>query len=257
MARETFQQALSLIFRHEGGYVDHPLDPGGATNMGITRATLASHRGRPVSKADVLALDRAEAARVYRARYWDPISADRLPRGLDLAVFDAAVNSGPGRAVRWLQRELSVREDGVVGPVTLAAARAQPIARLIRAYSRRRLGFLEALPTWTVFGRGWRRRVSETEAAALALAGQGAADRPSLRPKDETPMTDTKSLLASRTLWSNLIGLGAIVLSLAGIHTSAADTTGLAEAVPQVVAGLSFIASTIFRIGATKRIATM
>ncbi len=257
MARETYPQALSLIFRHEGGYADHPLDPGGATNMGITRATLAQHRGRPVSKAELMALDRAEAGRIYRARYWDAINADRLPRGLDLAIFDAAVNSGPGRAARWLQRELLVREDGVIGPVTLAAARARPVAGLIRAYSSRRLGFLERLPTWTAFGRGWRRRVTETEAAALALAGQGAADMPPLRPKDETPMTDTKNLMASRTLWSNLIGLGAIMLSLAGGHTSAADTARLAEAVPQVVAGLSFIASTIFRIGATKRIASM
>lgn len=257
MARESFPQALRLILRHEGGYVDHPLDPGGATNRGITRATLAAHRGRPVSRAEVMALGEAEAAEIYRIRYWDAVQADSLPPGLDLAVFDAAVNSGPARAVRWLQRCVGVAADGRMGPVTLAAARTRPAADLIAAFSRERLTFLRRLSTWRAFGRGWSRRVRDTESAALALAGPAGSLPQPIRPKDDDPMTDTKSLLASRTLWANLVGLGAVMMSIFGIDTSSADHAGLAEAIPQVVAGISFIASTVFRIGATRRIAVM
>ena len=98
MTAANFDRALTAVLRHEGGYVDHPSDPGGATNLGVTRATLAQWRGRAVSKAEVKALTRAEAAKIYRALYWDEIAGDALPAGLDFAVFDYCVNSGPGRA---------------------------------------------------------------------------------------------------------------------------------------------------------------
>ena len=125
MTQTRFDQCLDEVLRHEGGYVDHPSDPGGATNMGITRKTLA--RWRQVSpwwkldKAAVRGLERAEAARIYRASYWDTSRAGLLPAGLDLALFDFAVNSGPDRAVRLLQAELGVVADGRIGPLTLGA----------------------------------------------------------------------------------------------------------------------------------------
>lgn len=182
MAAESFEHVLPHLFRHEGGYADHPSDPGGATNHGITRATLAAWRGRAVSKAEVRALTRAEAAAIYRARYWDAVKADLLPAGIDYAVFDAAVNSGPARAAKWLQAAVRVPQDGIVGPVTLAAARtaAADAARTIGDICAIRLAFLRALSTWPVFGRGWERRVGDvkTEALAMALAassGRGAA----------------------------------------------------------------------------------
>ncbi len=178
MASDNFAAALTHVFRHEGGYVDHPLDPGGATNRGVTRATLAAFRGRPVSKAEVMALSVEEASLIYRRLYWDKVAAGALPAGVDLVVFDAAVNSGPARAARWLQAELGVAADGVVGPVTLAAARAAQAPALIGSYSRRRLSFMQRLPTWRAFGRGWSRRVREVEAAALAMAARPAAMRP-------------------------------------------------------------------------------
>ncbi len=256
MASASFAEALSLILRHEGGYADHPLDPGGATNLGITRATLADWRGRAVSRAEVRALGQAEAAAIYRQRYWNAVRADDLPAGVDLAVFDAAVNAGPVRAVRWLQAALGVAVDGRIGPQTLAAARRTDRADLIRAISSQRLGFLRRLATFSAFGRGWTRRVAETESAALALAGRRAArPSPPVRPTMETaPMTDTKSLLTSRTLWSNLVGLAALLAGVVGIDASGIDRQGLAEAIPQAVAALSFIASSIFRIRATRRL---
>ena len=255
MARENLAAALALILRHEGGYADHPLDPGGATNRGITRATLARHRGRPVSKAEVLALSEDEAAAIYRASYWNAIRADDLPSGIDLLVFDAAVNSGPARALRWLQDSLGLPATGLANAATLAAAhRADPRA-LIETFSRQRLSFLSRLSTWASFGRGWRLRVAQTRTAALALAGPGSI--PSGRHKETMPVTDTKSLLSSRTVWANLVGLAAVLLSIFGFDTSTVDSASLADAIAQAVAGISFVASTVFRVTATKRLAMM
>jgi lysozyme family protein len=260
MASASFAASLREVFRHEGGYVDHPLDPGGATNRGITRATLAAHRGRPVSKAEVMALSADEAAAIYRQRYWDAVKGDDLPAGVDLAVFDAAVNSGPGRAARWLQQELGVCVDGVVGPRTLAAARAADARALIARYSRRRLGFLQRLATWRAFGRGWGRRVAEVERAALAMARAPArpAVKSSLSPSSkEMPMDKTKTLLTSRTLWANMIGFAAVIAGHLGYDASSVDGPGLIEAGSHAIAALSFIASSVFRVVATRRIATL
>jgi lysozyme family protein len=170
MTASNFEASLNAVLRHEGGYVDHPADPGGATNLGITRATLARWRGRAASKAEVKALTRSEAAAVYRAFYWDEIAGDTLPDGLDFAVFDYSVNSGPSRAARALQAVAGVRTDGRIGKVTLAAVNVREPASLISAYCHKRLGFLESLKTFAVFGRGWRRRVRETEALAKSMA---------------------------------------------------------------------------------------
>ncbi|MBN9333247.1 glycosyl hydrolase 108 family protein [Devosia sp.] len=169
---ERFEKCLGEVLRHEGGYVDHPDDPGGATNLGITRKTLA--RWRKVSpwtalpNAEVQALTRGEAALIYRANYWNTCSAGSMPRGIDLALFDFAVNSGPDRAVRVLQAALGVAADGAVGPVTLAAAQAADAKRAINGLCDKRLSFLRGLASFSVFGRGWTRRVAEIRAAALA-----------------------------------------------------------------------------------------
>ena len=104
MAAANFERALPLVLKHEGGYVDHPNDPGGATNLGVTIGTLSSWLGRPATKAEVKALTRATVAPIYRKNYWAAIRGDELPAGLDYAVFDFAVNSGPKRAAMALQR---------------------------------------------------------------------------------------------------------------------------------------------------------
>jgi lysozyme family protein len=170
MTASSFEASLAHVLRHEGGYVNHPADPGGATNLGITAATLARARGRPVTADDVKALTRTEVAGIYRRFYWDAVRADDLPAGLDHAVFDLAVNSGPALAARLLQRVLGVAEDGVVGPATLAAARAADQAGTVRALQRERLAFLRRLSTFPLFGKGWQERVAEVEREALALA---------------------------------------------------------------------------------------
>jgi lysozyme family protein len=166
----SFDRALALVLRQEGGFVQEPRDPGGATNFGITRETLSRARGHPASVEDVRRLTEDEAASIYRRLYWDAVQADGLPSGVDLAVFDLAVHSGPSRAVRMLQGVLDIEADGLVGPVTLTAARKADPADTIRRLTRGRLDFLARLGTWPAFGRGWRRRVLAVERAALRLA---------------------------------------------------------------------------------------
>ena len=166
------------ILASEGGYVDHPRDPGGATNMGITHKTLAAWRGRAVTKQDVRDLKRAEALEIYRAQYWSAVRGNDLPAGLDYAVFDYGVNSGPARAIKDLQRCLGVKVDGVVGAITLdAVRRVTDIIGLIEDLCERRWTFVQGLKTFATFGKGWRRRIWGEVMGIQAQGDTGVADR--------------------------------------------------------------------------------
>lgn len=168
--RSNFDRALEWVLVHEGGYVDHPRDPGGATNLGITQATLSNWRGYEVTKQDVRDLSKAEAGKIYKARYWDRVRADELPSGIDYAVFDFAVNSGPSRAIRFLQGALGVAQDGQIGPVTMGAVKAADSAATINAICDRRLDWLKGLSHWGTFGKGWARRIRGVRKHALDIA---------------------------------------------------------------------------------------
>lgn len=164
---DAFATALAHVLAHEGGYVDHPDDPGGATNFGITLATLQSWRGRSVTRADVRALTKAEAGDIYRARYWDVCRCDELPEPVAFIVFDAAVNHGVSRAVRLLQEALGVTADGRIGPATLGAARAADTKSLVTEIAARRMVLYGNLAHFRTFGLGWSRRLMGTLAATL------------------------------------------------------------------------------------------
>jgi lysozyme family protein len=254
MANGNFEPALRHILRHEGGFSDHPDDPGGATMMGITANTLAAWRGQPVSREDVRLLTRAEAGAIYRARYWNRVAGDALPPGLDLAMFDFAVNSGTARATRTLQGMLHVPSDGVMGPVTLGAIAPLDQAQLIRDLNRARRAFLTQLPTAPTFGRGWLRRVAAIERAALAMQAAAPPAPTATQRKQETDMSLTKSILESRTVWANLIGMASLALSIFGFPTGDLDINLITDRVLEAVAAVSFLASTVFRVVATKRI---
>lgn len=232
MTAQNFETALAHVFKVEGGYADHPSDPGGATNFGITRATLASWRGKPVSKAEVKALTRAEAASIYRANYWDKVKGDDLPSGVDLAMFDHAVHSGPNRAIRNLQGALRVTVDGIQGPQTAAALNTQPADIVIRAMTSRRMALLERLPTWKTFGRGWTRRVNDTQAAALELA---KTIQPVVYQAQEQHMTEAKPLFASRTIWGALIAIVAQLMLMSGYSFSSEAQSVATDLVTQLV----------------------
>lgn len=223
MARNAFSNCLAFVLEEEGGYADMPGDPGGATNMGITRATLSAWRGKPVTKDDVLSLEREEAAAIYEANYWNAISGDELPAGVDLALFDDAVNSGPRQAVRDLQRALDVAVDGIIGPITLAAIEAAAPADLVAGLCAARKARLSGLSHFSRFGRGWTRRIQRAERAGLGIAKSSSAKkrttvaaRPAASPKGNSSMADTntpdtKPFWASQTIWSSIAVIGSSV----------------------------------------------
>jgi lysozyme family protein len=167
--KENFPKALAAVLVHEGGYVNNPKDPGGMTNLGCTKAVWEEHCGHPVNEKVMRALTPDDVAPLYKRKYWDKVQGDELPNGVDYVVFDAAINSGPGRAAKWLQSCVGVEPDGGIGPKTLAAVRAFDPQQLVKDYAKRRLSFMMDLPTWGTFGKGWTRRVNEVEAVGLTM----------------------------------------------------------------------------------------
>lgn len=168
----NFDASLRKVLTHEGGYVNHPKDPGGMTNLGVTKRVWDAWIKRPSTEAEMRALKPTDVAPLYKSRYWDAVRGDDLPAGVDYAVFDAAVNSGPKRAAKWLQRAVGVADDGLIGPATIAAANAMRPADVVNGLSSARLRFLQSLKTWPVFGKGWGRRVVEVQSVALAMVGK-------------------------------------------------------------------------------------
>lgn len=159
----AFDQAFGVVVGHEGGYVHDPRDPGGETQWGI------SHRAYP--SLNIAALTQDDARAIYRRDYWDRVRADDLPPPLALVVFDAAVNAGVGRAVRWLQGALGVPADGAMGPRTIAAARAARVVDVMAEMTAQRLAFMAGLPGWQAFGLGWSRRLCRLPFEAMGMPG--------------------------------------------------------------------------------------
>lgn len=163
-----FPEILKWVLVHEGGWADHPADPGGQTMKGVTQRVYSAYRerhGLPVRS--VREIEDDELVAIYRRQYWDVVRGDDLPAGLDYAVFDFAVNSGPGRAAKFLQALLGVDQDGQIGERTLAALNGTDTATLIVKLCDDRLAWLKRLPTWKTFGRGWTTRVNGVRDGAL------------------------------------------------------------------------------------------
>ena len=169
--RENFEKSLTELLKHEGGYVNHPSDPGGRTNLGVTQDVWEDWIDRAVSEAEMKALTPAKVAPLYREMYWDRIKGDKLPAGVDYLVFDAAVNSGASRAAKWLQTTAGAVADGVIGEQTLRQVALTNPHMLIDKYSDNRLAFLQRLATWPTFGDGWERRVEKVRATAIKMCG--------------------------------------------------------------------------------------
>jgi lysozyme family protein len=173
MSQSNFETCLKLMLAHEGGFVNHPQDPGGMTNLGVTKRVWEEWVGHEVDEKQMRALTPETVAPLYKRKYWDAVRADELVAGVDYCVFDVAVNSGPGRAVKFLQSCVGVNADGGFGPATLAAvekAEEDP-ARLVELYCAKRLEFLQSLKTFETFGKGWSRRVQEVKDKALKMLG--------------------------------------------------------------------------------------
>jgi lysozyme family protein len=247
---DTFDACLAQTLRHEGGYSDDPHDPGGPTMRGITHRVYDAWRdahGEP--RRDVRAITADEVARIYRSQYWEAVSGDALPPGIDLAVFDFSVNSGPARAIKALQRAIGVAADGHIGAVTLTAAHAADPVDTITRIMDERLVFLRQLRHFWRFGRGWTRRVEDVRECALDMVHTGGETRGSSRADAAThplglslmvaakapepagdataPNASAKAVVAaapetmaqSKTAWASLAGaLGGIALLLQQIN---------------------------------------
>ena len=167
--KETWQDALEHVLESEGGYVSHPADPGGRTNLGVTQRVWEEWVKHDVDEKQMRELTPEMVAPLYEEKYWQRVKGDELPSGIDYCVFDASVNSGVGRASKWLQECVGVQPDGVIGPMTLRVAQAMSPADLVNMYCDKRLAFLKELKTWDVFGKGWERRVEEVRSHALTM----------------------------------------------------------------------------------------
>lgn len=171
-----FDEAFKHLLKHEGGFTSDSRDPGNAggtsTNLGVTQMVWESWIGRKSNEKEMRALTPEKVAPLYKKKYWDIVKGDDLPSGVDYCVFDAAVNSGPGRAAKWLQEAVGAFPDGAIGPKTLAAVNAMNPIDVINAMCDTRQSFLEELVTFRIFGRGWTRRVSEVRQTALGLANE-------------------------------------------------------------------------------------
>ena len=197
MAASSYPRAFAATLGYEGGYTNNPRDPGGPTNLGVTQATLSRWLGHPATIADVKALTREAVAPIYRTNYWNAVQGDALPAGVDHAVWDWGVNSGPSRPVNHLQAILGITQDGHIGPATLDALAKRDPAAVINALCDRRLAVLKSLSTWPTFKGGWSKRVEAVRKLALQLAAEAMTIAPSPPSAPPAPAVAVPALAPS------------------------------------------------------------
>jgi lysozyme family protein len=168
--KSNYEVCFPHILKEEGGFVNHPRDPGGMTNLGVTKAVYEAYVGHPVDEQTMRSLTPEIVKPLYKARYWDVCKCDDLPSGVDYAVMDLAVNSGPARAVKFLQEVVGAKVDGVLGPMTLDTVNKQMPTTTVLALCDRRRDFVRSLGTYDAFGNGWEKRISRVENIAHGMA---------------------------------------------------------------------------------------
>jgi lysozyme family protein len=211
--RQNYPEALRQVLKHEGGYTNHPSDPGGPTNFGITIHDYRKYINAKGTASDVRAMNIEDAKKIYRAKYWDIQKCDELPPGVDFAIFDYGVNSGVGRSGKVLRRRLGLPDNThVVTAAVVAAAKRANAAALVNAICDERLAFLKRLKTWPTFGKGWGRRVSEVRAAALKMVGA--------KPKPDVSEGDTKPATQSGIIQKAIAAITAALAAIAESFTT-------------------------------------
>jgi len=247
----NFARSLQLVLAHEGGYVNHPSDPGGATNKGVTLKTYRRYVDPSGTVEDLKSISDAQLGVVYRRHYWNEVNAAMLPDGLDHALFDFAVNSGPARAAKMLQAVVGVAQDGRIAKITIDAVERKGCVATIEALCDARLSFLQRLRTWSSFGRGWKSRILRVRGEALAIsrAWQSANSKPvALLQPVEIPGLD-KPMTRSSTVWSAISNAAASpVLTTAGGLLYGLDWRVVAVlSIAGLLAGAGFAAWTILQ----------
>lgn len=171
MAASNWDNAFKLMLASEGGFVNHPSDPGGMTNLGVTKATWENWVGRESDEKEMRGLTPEKVEPLYKKKFWDACRCDELPSGIDYLVFDFAVNAGPGRSAKILQTAVGVTPDGGIGPMTLAAVNSFSEAELIEKFSQGKEDFYRSLNTFETFGTGWLNRVAAVKIKATSMLG--------------------------------------------------------------------------------------
>jgi lysozyme family protein len=167
--QSNWDNSFKLMLKSEGGFVNHPSDPGGMTNLGVTKATWENWVGRESDEAEMRGLTPEKVEPLYKKKYWDAVRGDELPMGLDYLMFDFAVNAGAGRAIKTLQTAVGVTPDGGFGPMTMAAVQAVDPNELIERFSQAKEDFYRSLTTFATFGKGWLNRVADVKVKASAM----------------------------------------------------------------------------------------
>lgn len=267
MTARNFAACMRHVLVFEGGKVDHPKDPGGRTNQGVIQRVYDGWRERNhLRQRDVYSMTADERDAIYREGYWNQVRGNELPAGIDIVVFDGAVNSGPHQSVKWLQRALGVtRIDGVVGPATLAAIDAHPDHdQLVKAICDRRLAFLQALKTWPTFGKGWSSRVSQVRRIGQAWATGSVGPAPVFADggQAKAPIEDARAL-PTKAPADAATGAGVASGGLAGTVQSTKDAiepyAGSAAWINHVLVALAILSALLiiggilYRLYATRK----
>jgi len=167
--QSNWNNSFKLMLKSEGGFVNHPSDPGGMTNLGVTKATWENWVGRESDEAEMRGLTPEKVEPLYKKKYFDAVRGDELPMGLDYLMFDFAVNAGAGRAIKTLQTAVGVTPDGGFGPMTMAAVQAVDPNELIERFSQAKEDFYRSLTTFATFGKGWLNRVADVKVKASSM----------------------------------------------------------------------------------------
>ena len=169
----NYEACLDLVLKSEGGFVNNPSDPGGMTNLGVTKRVWEEYTGHEADEKIMRSLTPEKVASLYEQRYWRPTYCEVLPRGLDLLIFSMGINAGTGRSVKLLQSSIGRVADGVIGPRTMELIKSANVADLINKFSQTRRQYYESLKTFPIFGKGWLARVDREESEALQMAKNG------------------------------------------------------------------------------------
>jgi len=173
MTQTNFNQCLTIVLHEEGGYTNNPQDPGGITNFGITKTNWEEYVGHPVSASDMQSLTVTMITPYYHSKVWNKLLCDQLPSGIDLCVFDFAVNGGPSRSAKFLQKIIGATQDGSIGPNTISLLNSyiskNSILDTINQFQNQRRVFYQSLPTFSVFGKGWLSRVDRIQNSAISM----------------------------------------------------------------------------------------
>lgn len=239
--KSTYARAMKGIRASEGGYVNHPKDPGGATNFGIIQTVYSTFRkSRGMSQQSVRLISEAEVNEIYRTQYADKVRYDELPAGIDYATLDGAINSGVSRGSKWLQAALGISADGRVGSQTISAAAKADAIKVVKSMCATRMSFLRGLSIFSTFGKGWTSRVARVEAESVSMAMEARGIS-----KASLPIAlNTESRRASE---DSAVAKGAATASATGAAGSATGTTVNSGADWSNLAGIE----SILLIGAT------